>query len=101
MDKASPPRLLVGGGGEEGRLARTDGRDERECNRLAGVRLAQHRVPKLDGLGALRQPCSSVSGSVSTLSVSTKKARGDDIPRASSPGLRHSAAPSACRQCAA
>src|SRR5438552_2980107 len=92
MDKASPPGLLVGGGGEEGRLARTDGRDERECNRLAGVRIAQHRVPKLEGLGALRQPCSPVSGSARP-SWSTKKARGK-----TSHGLRRPASVAALRR---
>src|SRR5207253_6223287 len=48
-------RLLVGCGGEKGRLARTDARDEREGNRLAGVRVAQHRALQLSWLGAPRQ----------------------------------------------
>src|SRR5438105_6412763 len=90
MDKAAPPLLLVGGGGEEGRLARTDGRDERENVRLAGVRIAQHRVPELDCPGASRQPCSPVSPR-SHDPPTTKKARGKTIPTGSvaRPPSRH------------
>ena len=80
--RASPPWLLVGGGGEEGRLARTrDARDERDGNRLLGVRRAQHRGSKTGG----RRPASTVLGFTRSLPKKRQKPAGHPVPRASSP----------------
>src|SRR5262249_35609294 len=70
--------LLVGCGGEESRLAQTNARDEREGNRLRGVRCAQHSWNDHDCRAPCRQSCSPVSSSASL--GPRKKPAGDRTP---------------------